>query len=90
MKFLRILIMAVCLNVPFAYGMDQSNMLQTIKSATKFAVVSVLFIDGARAALTGESLLPIPKIENHAYLNGALHKLVGCGEMVLSLRVINL
>ncbi len=35
MKFLRILIITACLNVPFAYGMDQPNMLQTIKSATK-------------------------------------------------------
>lgn len=88
MKFLYILMIVACLNMSCAFGMDQSNMMQSIKSATKFVVVSALFIDGSRAALTGKSLLFIPPMEGHPCLSETFNKLIGSGEMLLSWGII--
>jgi hypothetical protein len=79
MKFLRILVIIACLNVPFAYGMESSITQMIVNGAKQMVVAAGILCvaDGILEIADGESLLPSFAISERAGINGACKASLG-------------
>lgn len=86
MKFLRILVITISLNVPFAYAMQESNISSKfITVAAKTALFvggTIVLSDGLSRVVDKPIWAPVIKVSDNQSVNDAWNVAIGCTEIL--------
>lgn len=93
MKFLRILVIAVILNIPCAYAMQEASARSQFISATTKAIITtagiLTTVEGYCNAQFGKSLLlPLPTMSDNRSVDHAAKAVIGLVEVSVGLTAL--